>query len=202
VPVSLVGSLCLNLVLIAEKLISLLFGFMTFLLMEISGTRVYSVLPESAYSIKPKFTLSKTKYLMNDKANEDRSIYSFNIDSKLLLERNTYLFGKNSIQTLTPRLAYNYTPERNQSALANFDSEKINESYENLFSGKKFTGLDRISKTNDIVIGLESDFINKKTGATYLTLKKMLELYIERSSFTLSSIKYLVVERVNLGFIE
>jgi LPS-assembly protein len=48
----------------------------------------------SAYSIKPKFTLSKTKYLMNDKANEDRSIYSFNIDSKLLLERNTYLFGK------------------------------------------------------------------------------------------------------------
>jgi LPS-assembly protein len=108
---------------------------------------------------------------MDDKANEDRSIYSFNIDSKLLLERNTYLFGKNSIQTLTPRLAYNYTPERNQSALANFDSEKINESYENLFSGKKFTGLDRISKTNDIVIGLESDFINKKTGATYLTLK-------------------------------
>jgi LPS-assembly protein len=125
----------------------------------------------SAYSIKPKFTLSKTKYLMDDKVNEDRSIYSFNIDSKLLLERNTYLFGKNSIQTLTPRLAYNYTPERNQSALANFDSEKINESYENLFSGKKFTGLDRISKTNDIVIGLESDFINKKTGATYLTLK-------------------------------
>jgi LPS-assembly protein len=55
-------------------------------------------------------------------------------------------------------LAYNYTPKRNQSALANFDSEKINESYENLFSGKKFTGLDRISKTNNIVIGLESDF--------------------------------------------
>jgi LPS-assembly protein len=52
-----------------------------------------------------------------------------------------------------------------------FESEKINESYENLVSGKKFTGLDRISKTNNIVIGLESDFINKKTGATYLTLK-------------------------------
>jgi lipopolysaccharide assembly outer membrane protein LptD (OstA) len=51
---------------------------------------------------KTKFTLSKTKYLMDDKVNEDRSIYSFNIDSKLLLERNTYLFGKNSIQTLTP----------------------------------------------------------------------------------------------------
>jgi LPS-assembly protein len=53
----------------------------------------------------------------------------------------------------------NLFSERNQSALANFDSEKINESYENLFSGKRFTGLDRISKTNDIVIGLESDFI-------------------------------------------
>jgi LPS-assembly protein len=87
---------------------------------------------------------------MDDKANEVRSIYSFNIDSKLFFEKNTHLFGGNFIQTLTPRLAYNYTPERNQSNLTNFDSERINKLYENLFSSKKFTGLDRISKASDV----------------------------------------------------
>ncbi len=125
----------------------------------------------NAYSIEPKFTISKTHYAMKSDANQDRSIYSFGIDSKLLLERNTSLFGKSLIQTLTPRLAYNYTPGKDQSALQNFDSEYMGESYENLFSGKKFTGLDRISKTNDVVIGLESSFIDKNTGETYLTLK-------------------------------
>jgi LPS-assembly protein len=39
-------------------------------------------------------------------------------------------------QTLTPRLAYNYTPYKNQNALPDFDSEKMSNTYENLFSGK------------------------------------------------------------------
>jgi lipopolysaccharide assembly outer membrane protein LptD (OstA) len=41
-------------------------------------------------------------------------------------------------QTLTPRLAYNYTPYKNQNALPDFDSEKMSNTYENLFSGKKY----------------------------------------------------------------
>ncbi|SFV88402.1 Outer membrane protein Imp, required for envelope biogenesis / Organic solvent tolerance protein precursor [hydrothermal vent metagenome] len=125
----------------------------------------------NAYSIKPKFTISKTHYAMKDVADQDRSIYNIEIDSKLLFERSTRLFGKDTLQTLTPRLAYHYTPSEDQSALQNFDSERKSASYENLFSGKKFTGLDRISKTNDIVAGLESSFIDKNTGTTYLTLK-------------------------------
>lgn len=125
----------------------------------------------NTYSIQPKFAISKTKYLMDGITNQDRSIYSFGVDSKLFFERDTRLFAKNIVQTLTPRVAYNYTPGKNQSALTDFDSEEIDESYENLFSGKKFTGLDRISKTNDITIGLESNFIDQKTGETYLTLK-------------------------------
>jgi lipopolysaccharide assembly outer membrane protein LptD (OstA) len=39
------------------------------------------------------------------------------------------------------------------------ESETIGNTYENLFSGKKYTGLDKISKANDITFGLESDFI-------------------------------------------
>jgi lipopolysaccharide assembly outer membrane protein LptD (OstA) len=38
----------------------------------------------------------------------------------------------------------------------------MSNTYENLFSGKKYTGLDKISKANDITFGLESDFIDYK----------------------------------------
>ncbi|RUA07153.1 MAG: LPS-assembly protein LptD [Gammaproteobacteria bacterium] len=142
-----------------------------------TGTRTHAQatfgrnIKTNAYSIQPKFTVSKTKYAMNNTTDQNRSIYSFGLDSKLLLERNVNIFGKSTVQTLTPRLAYNYTPGKDQSALQNFDSEKMSNSYENLFSVKKFTGLDRIAKVNDIVVGLESSFIDAKSGDTYLTLK-------------------------------
>ncbi|CAC9600807.1 LPS-assembly protein LptD @ Organic solvent tolerance protein precursor [uncultured Gammaproteobacteria bacterium] len=134
----------------------------------------------NAYSLQPKFEISKTKYVMDDKTKKDRSIYSFGIDSKLFFERDIGLFGKGVTQILTPRLAYNYTPYRNQSALPNFDSEKMSNTYENLFSGKEYTGLDKISKTNDITLGLESDFVDQKTGETYLALKIAQAYYLDK----------------------
>ena len=142
-----------------------------------TGTRTHAEanftrnIETSAYSIQPRFAISKTKYSMDNAVNQDRSIYSFGLDSKLLFERGTKIFGKDITQTLTPRLVYNYTPGKDQTALQNFDSENMDSSYENLLSGKKFTGIDRISKVNDIVVGLESSFIDAKTGETYLTLK-------------------------------
>jgi len=68
-------------------------------------------------------------------------------------------------------LAYNYTPKKNQSALPSFDAADKNDSYESLFSGQKFTGIDRISNANSFTLGLESDFIDEETGNTYLSLK-------------------------------
>lgn len=123
------------------------------------------------YSLTPSLNLSTTDYAMDNTANQKRSIASFNLDSKLFLERKISLFDTNLTQTLTPRLAYNYTPKKNQSALPNFDSNDKNDSYEGLFSKQKFTGIDRIANANDLAFGLESDFIDDETGDTYLNLK-------------------------------
>lgn len=125
----------------------------------------------NTYLLKPKLNISKTNYSIKNNKNNNRSIVSFGFDSELLLKKEINLFGKSIVQTLTPKLTYNYTQDKNQSTLPNFDSEKQNMSYKNLFSGKKFTGIDRIGKANDLVFGLESDFINKNTGETYLALK-------------------------------
>lgn len=123
------------------------------------------------YSLTPSLNLSTTDYTMDNGANQKRNIASFNLDSKLFLERKISLFDTNLTQTLTPRLAYNYTPKKNQSALPNFDSNDKNDSYEGLFSEQKFTGIDRIASANDLTFGLESDFIDDETGDTYLNLK-------------------------------
>ena len=140
----------------------------------------------NAYSLTPKLNLLNTEYAMDNSADESRSIYSFGLDSKLFLEREMDLFGTSIIQTLTPRLAYNYTPKKDQSALPNFDSADKNDSYEGLFSGQKFTGLDRISNANNFTLGLESDFIDEETGDTYLSLKAAQTRHLDDTDMNIS----------------
>jgi len=123
-----------------------------------------------AYSLTPSLNLSTTDYALDHSTDQDRSIYSFGIDSKVFLEREVNLFGKDIIQTLTPRLSYNYTPKKSQGAIPIFDSDDKNDSYEGLFSAQKFTGIDRIGNANDFTLGLESEFIDKETGGTYASL--------------------------------
>ncbi|RUM81843.1 MAG: LPS-assembly protein LptD, partial [Candidatus Thioglobus sp.] len=94
------------------------------------------------------------------------------------------------IQTLTPRLAYHYTPDKNQDTLPNFDSADKNDSYESLFTGQKYTGIDRINKANDFTFGLESDFIDEETGSTYLSLKAAQTFYGDDISANNGNRKY------------
>ncbi|WP_238924430.1 LPS-assembly protein LptD [Candidatus Vesicomyidisocius sp. SY067_SCS001] len=123
------------------------------------------------YLITPSLKLSTTNYTMDNAVHQERNIVSFGFNSKFFLERKAFLFDTHLIQTLIPRLGYNYTPKKDQSTLPNFDSDYKNNLYESLFSGQKFTGIDRIASANDLIFGLESDFINKETGSTYLSLK-------------------------------
>lgn len=133
----------------------------------------------NAYSIIPSLSLFNTNYNLDNKPNQNRTIGTFNIDSKLFLERETSIFGNNLVQTFTPRLAYRYTPQKIQNALPNFDSAKKNSTYESLFSGQDFTGLDRISSANNFTLGLESEFIDQDTGETYLSFKSAQTFYID-----------------------
>ncbi len=48
------------------------------------------------------------------------------------LERRTRLFSNKYIQTLEPRLFYNYIPTKSQNDLPNFDSSENSFSYDQL----------------------------------------------------------------------
>lgn len=152
---------------------------------QITGVRTHAqanfkrVISTDAYSIVPSVELSHTNYSLDGTQDRDRTIGTLNIDSKLFLERETSLFNTNLVQTLTPRLAYRYTPKFTQNALPNFDSTEKNNTYESLFSGQEFTGLDRISNANDFTLGLESEFIDADTGDTYLSLKVAQAFFLD-----------------------
>ena len=161
-----------------------------------AGTRIHTEaefvrdIKTDAYLLKPKFNISKTYYSIKDGTSnsKNRYMYSFGLDSRLFYERKTQLSNKHLIQTLTPRLAYNYTPTKNHNGITNFDSEEMGNSYEALFAGRKFTSVDRISNNNSIAFGLESDFIDASTGDTYLSLKIAQARYFNDTSLSATAI--------------
>ncbi len=161
---------------------------------QITGLRTHAqanfkrLISTDAYSITPSLDISNTNYDLDNAPNQNRAIATFNIDSQLFLERQTSLFNTNLVQTLTPRLAYRYTPKRNQSELPNFDSVQKNNTYEGLFSGQEFTGFDRINNANNFTVGLESEFINQDTGDTYLSLKTAQSFYLDSQSLNLDGV--------------
>lgn len=132
-----------------------------------------------AYAFAPQLNLSRTQYNLDNATNQQRTLAKFRLDSKLFLERDSSFFGNSLIQTLTPILTYNYASKKDQSALPEFDSEEKNFSYEALFSTQNYTGLDRINAANNFTFGLESDFIDKQNGDTYLNLKIAQAFYLD-----------------------
>lgn len=118
------------------------------------------------YSIKPNINISKTDYKLDNQADLSRKLGRFSLDAKYFLARKTADFT----QTITPRFSYYYTPNRDQSAFPLFDSADKVGFYEQLFSSQNKVGIDRIDAANDVVLGIESDFIDNN-GDIFASLK-------------------------------
>ncbi len=119
-------------------------------------------------SITPKVFLMNTEYAMDDNAEFSRTIMGVNIDSRMHYERTTELFGTSVVQSLTPRIAYFYNSDKNQSLLPNFDSERQSLTYAGLFQNSTWSGLDRVDAANTVAVGMSTDMISSQSGRTLL----------------------------------
>jgi len=72
------------------------------------------------------------------------------LDAGLYFERK----GKNSRQTLEPRLFYLYAPEKDQQNIPAFDTAENSFSYDSLWRDNRFTGYDRIGDANQLSLGV------------------------------------------------
>jgi LPS-assembly protein len=68
------------------------------------------------------------------------------------------------LQTLEPRLFYDYIPYRDQDELPDFDTILLPFSYSSLFTENRFLGYDRIGDVNKLATGITSRIINDETG--------------------------------------
>ena len=98
-----------------------------------------------------------------------RVLPTLSLDTGLIFERQSGLFGENSTQTLEPRLFYVRTPYKDQSAIPNFDTAVAGFNYAQLFTENRFVGADRVSDANQLTAAVVSRFI-EPNGAERLRL--------------------------------
>lgn len=134
------------------------------------------------YSFGGRLPLGQTSPF--DTRNPTRSLPVASLDTGLVFDRRTALFGTPYTQTLEPRLYYLYVPYRNQDDLPLFDTQLMSFDYWQLFSPNRYSGADRQMNANNL------------TGA--LTTRLLDDNGVERFSASLGQIRYFAPQRVQL----
>ena len=110
------------------------------------------------------------------------------VDSGVVFERDSGLFGAGSTQTLEPRLFYVYVPFRNQDAIPIFDTALADFNYAQLFTENRFVGGDRFGDANQATLALTSRFLrNSGQEALRATIAQRYYFEEERVGLTPTS---------------
>lgn len=125
----------------------------------------------AGWFIKPQAELIGTWYSLDTPYSREfgetsisRTVPVFSVDSGLIFEKNMSLFGRDTVQTLEPRLFYAYIPERDQSEIPLFDTDVIDTGFAQLFNANEYAGWDRVGETNQVSAAVTTRFIDSETG--------------------------------------
>ena len=158
----------------------------------------------AAWFVRPKLAYRYTAYQLDDYYSEygyygrlgagqtspfdqrspSRGLPIASLDTGLIFDRSTSLFGTSYTQTLEPRLYYLYVPYRNQDNLPLFDTQLMSFDYWQLFSPNQYSGADRQMNANNL------------TGA--ITTRLLDENGVERFSASFGQIRYFTPQKVQL----
>ncbi|CAM5348518.1 LPS-assembly protein LptD OS=Rhodanobacter lindaniclasticus OX=75310 GN=lptD PE=3 SV=1 [Rhodanobacter lindaniclasticus] len=156
----------------------------------------------AAWFVRPRLAWRYTAYQLNDgyqnygrygrlgstavspftEKSPSRSLPIVSLDSGLMFDRGTSLFGTHYTQTLEPRLYYLYVPYRNQDNLPLFDTNLMSFDYWQLFSTNQFSGADRQMDANNVTAALTTRLLDDDG--------------VERLSASIGQIRYLSRQRV------
>ncbi|HDX8376135.1 TPA: LPS assembly protein LptD [Aeromonas dhakensis] len=151
-----------------------------------TGTRVYTaptltmpLINEAGYYLDSQYKLMYTRYdqevpdnmsqtfvsrftpagangVTLDEGIITRTLPSFRLKGGMTFERNQNWFGGDANQTLEPEFQYLYVPYKDQDNIGVYDSTTMRQDYYSMFSDRRYAGLDRISDSNRVSIGLTS----------------------------------------------
>ncbi|MBA4002529.1 MAG: LPS-assembly protein LptD, partial [Delftia sp.] len=120
--------------------------------------------------ITPKIQLHTSNYqvdslMSNGSRNASRTLPTVSVDSGLVFERDTTLFGRQLLQTFEPRAFYTYTPYRDQSFLPLYDTARNDFNFASIYSENDYNGQDRIADNHLLTLGATTRLIDGTTGA-------------------------------------
>jgi LPS-assembly protein len=119
----------------------------------------------------PKLQLHATRYEFDsplastNSSTATRTVPTFSLDSGLVFERDTRIFGRALRQTLEPRAFYVKTPYRNQNYLPNYDTARYDFSFATVYTENEFGGHDRIADQDLLTVGVGTRLLDAETGA-------------------------------------
>ncbi|WP_025136686.1 LPS-assembly protein LptD [Achromobacter sp. DH1f] len=117
---------------------------------------------------------------------QSRTVPIMSLDTGLIFERDTTLFGKASTQTLEPRLYYLRVPYRDQSKIPVYDTSLSDFSFSQAFEENIYTGgWDRISNANQLTAALTTRWLDASSGFERASLAVAQRLYFADQQVTL-----------------
>ncbi len=176
--------------------------------LQANGQRSFALL-QASYPVTtgggfmiPKVQLHASQYqfetaLANGDTAASRSVPTFSLDSGLVFERDTQLFGRKLRQTLEPRAFYVNTPYRDQSLLPNYDSGANDFNLATVYTENAFVGNDRISDSNLLTLGVTTRFLDPATGAESARLGVAQRLRFSDQNVTLNLADAPATDRVS-----
>lgn len=93
-----------------------------------------------------------------------RTLPIFSVDSGLIFDRESQLYGQSFTQTLEPRAYYLRIPFRDQNQIPLFDTAIADFNYAQIFSENRFAGGDRINDANQLTFAVTSRLLVPSTG--------------------------------------
>lgn len=144
------------------------------------------------YHIEPAIGLDYLYYNLDSAlvgqtlSNPSEVAPNFSFDAGLAFERNVTLFGKRWLQTLDPRLFYQYRDASDQGDMPVFDSTVATRSYDQLFRRNEFVGGDRLSDSNQLTFGLSSSLFDADSGRELARLRVAQAYYLSDRSVHLN----------------
>ncbi len=117
----------------------------------------------------------------------DSVVPTFSLDSGLVFERETRVFGQDMVQTLEPRAFYTYTPYRNQSLLPNYDTAANDFNFATIYTENAFVGHDKISDNNLLTLGVTTRFLDADSGGQLARFGIAQRLRFDDQRVTLNS---------------
>src|ERR1700682_1868390 len=144
----------------------------------------------NAWFVSARAGLHMTHYDFDDptlpEQHLNRVVPISSVDSGLVFERETNLFGKAYTQTLEPRAYYVYIPYRRQDQIPPFDSAIDDLNFSQLFTENRYLGSDRIGDANQVTLAATTRFLDPQSGEERMRFAAGQRYYYRTQRVTLT----------------